>query len=78
MRLADAAKFQDFSAKDLTAPDPSRTRNILSAFINFIKFTEQRQPFINSLRNESARLAEERATVLRQLDITRRELAATR
>lgn len=78
MRLADAAKFSDFTAKDLTAPDPSRTRNILSAFINFIKFTEQCQPFINSLRSESARLAEERATVSRQLDITRRELAAAR
>lgn len=78
MRLADAAKFPDFTAKDLSAPDPARTRNVLSALINFIKFTEQCQPFISSLRNESARLVEERATVVRQLGMTKRELAAAR
>lgn len=78
MRLADAAKFPDFSSKDLYAPDPARTRNILSAFINFIKFTEQCQPFISQLRQESARLADERVEVSKQLESTRRELAAAR
>ncbi|KAF8122092.1 hypothetical protein EV363DRAFT_1558321 [Boletus edulis] len=45
-RLANTARISDFSPKDLYPRDPERTRFILSAFIKFVKFTEQCTPFV--------------------------------
>lgn len=65
-RLAHAAKIEDFSAKDLYFPEPDRTRAVFSAFINFIKFTEQSEAFINRLRNQSTAVIKERQAVLEE------------
>ncbi|EIW60678.1 kinetochore-associated Ndc80 complex subunit NUF2 [Trametes versicolor FP-101664 SS1] len=65
-RLAHAAKIEDFSAKDLYFPEPDRTRAVFSAFINFIKFTEQSEAFINRLRNQSSAVIKERQAVLEE------------
>ncbi|KAG9318295.1 Nuf2 family-domain-containing protein [Chiua virens] len=66
-RFANAARIMDFSAKDLYLPDPERTRFILSAFINFVKFAEQCTPFITNLRDQSTTIIEEREQVAQEL-----------
>ncbi|KAH9857774.1 Nuf2 family-domain-containing protein [Lenzites betulinus] len=67
-RLAHAAKIEDFSAKDLYFPEPDRTRAVFSAFINFIKFTEQSEAFIHRLRNQSTAVVKERQAVLEETE----------
>lgn len=47
----------------MSHPDPERTRANFSAFINLIKFSEQRAEFIESLRQKSARVIDERRKV---------------
>ncbi|KAH9951445.1 Nuf2 family-domain-containing protein [Amylocystis lapponica] len=74
-RFASAAKFPDFSAKDLYAPDPERTRSIFSAFINFVKFSEQCEPFITRLRGHSAAVIQEREKVAQRLAEARQRVA---
>lgn len=63
IRLADAAKVPDFSGKDIFTPTSERTRLILSAFINFVKFSEQCTPFVAKLRGKAADLIQERESV---------------
>ncbi|KAI0290457.1 Nuf2 family-domain-containing protein [Russula brevipes] len=63
IRLADAAKVPDFSGKDIFTPTTERTRLILSAFINFVKFSEQSMPFVTKLRGKAADLIQEREDV---------------
>jgi kinetochore protein Nuf2 len=63
IRLADAAKVPDFSGKDIFTPTTERTRLILSAFINFVKFSEQCMPFVTKLRGKAADLIQERESV---------------
>ncbi|KAN0105253.1 Nuf2 family domain containing protein [Russula decolorans] len=63
VRLADAAKVPDFSGKDIFTPTAERTRLILSAFINFVKFSEQCVPFVEKLRGKAADLIQERENV---------------
>jgi kinetochore protein Nuf2 len=75
-RLARAAQINDFSFKDLSSPDPERTRGHLSAFINFVKFSEQRADFIMRLRDKSARTNEERDKVVQALRVAEKEVAA--
>ncbi|KAI0253928.1 Nuf2 family-domain-containing protein [Lactifluus subvellereus] len=60
IRLADAAKVPDFSGKDIFAPTSERTRLILSAFINFVKFSEQCMSLVTKLRGKAADLVQER------------------
>lgn len=45
---------------DLTQPEPERTRNVLSAIINFVKFAEERGPFLKKLRDQFTAATEER------------------
>lgn len=74
-RFAHAAKIADFNAKDLAAPEPERTRGHLSAFINLVKFSEQRADFIKDLRTKSASINQERVEVSRKLEEAEREVA---
>ncbi|KAL1722710.1 Nuf2 family-domain-containing protein [Schizophyllum commune] len=62
-RLASAARIEDFNSKDLTNPDPDRTNVLLSAFINFIKFTEQfcHEPFTKIMHSADKVVQERRA-----------------
>ncbi|KAF8436921.1 Nuf2 family-domain-containing protein [Boletus edulis BED1] len=73
-RFANAARILDFSAKDLYLPDPERTRFILSAFINFVKFAEQCTPFIANLRDKSTTIIEEREHVAQELAASQHKL----
>ncbi|KIK24910.1 hypothetical protein PISMIDRAFT_97675 [Pisolithus microcarpus 441] len=75
-RFANAARIMDFSSKDLCHPDPERTRFILSAFINFVKFVEQCTPFTGSLRDKSVTVTEEREQVARELATIQHTLTA--
>lgn len=77
-RFARAAKIADFNAKDLAAPEPERTRAHFSAFINLVKFSEQRAEFIKGLRSKSATINRERIDVTRRLSETQAEVAAIR
>ncbi|KAI0688744.1 Nuf2 family-domain-containing protein [Cytidiella melzeri] len=74
-RLAKAARITDFSFKDLSFPDPDRTRGHLSAFINFVKFSEQRADFLMGLREKSAHVKEEREKVVYALRAAEKEVA---
>ncbi|KAH9946391.1 uncharacterized protein BXZ73DRAFT_95891 [Epithele typhae] len=67
-RFAESAKITDFSSADLYFPNPDRTRSILSAFINFMKFSEQSDAFITRLRDQSATLIRERQTVAEETE----------
>ncbi|KAJ7684806.1 Nuf2 family-domain-containing protein [Mycena polygramma] len=71
-RLARAARVEDFCSKDIQAPERERTLFLLSAFINFVKFTEQFcEPFVKKLRERSDEIVAERDRVSRRLsDIT--------
>ena len=75
-RFANAARFHDFTAKDIYAPEAERTRAIFSAFINFVKFCEQCEAFISGLRERSATVIEERDRVAQQLVETKQKIAA--
>ena len=75
-RLARAAQINDFSFRDLSSPDPERTRGHLSAFINFVKFSEQRAEFITGLREKSGRVNEEREKAVQALRVAEKEVAA--
>ncbi|KAJ6606657.1 Nuf2 family-domain-containing protein [Mycena vulgaris] len=71
-RLATASRVEDFCSKDIQSPERERTLYILSAFINFVKFTEQFcEPFVKKLRDRSDEIVAERDRVSRRLtDIT--------
>ncbi len=67
-RIAMAARVQDFSMRDLVAPETQRTRLILSAFVNFIRFAEEREVFLKELRDKSQRTIEERDRMKQQVE----------
>ncbi|KIO13148.1 hypothetical protein M404DRAFT_992722 [Pisolithus tinctorius Marx 270] len=75
-RFANAARIMDFSSKDLYNPEPERTRFILSAFINFVKFAEQCTPFTSGLRDKSITVMEEREQVAQELAAVQHKLSA--
>lgn len=75
-RFANAARIMDFSSKDLYNPEPERTRFILSAFINFVKFAEQCTPFTSGLREKSITVMEEREQVAQELTAVQHKLSA--
>ena len=64
----------DFNAKDLYLPGQERTRFILSAFINFVKFAEQCTPFVTKLRDESTTVIEERERAAQELAAVKHKL----
>ncbi|KAF7359470.1 hypothetical protein MSAN_01289800 [Mycena sanguinolenta] len=67
-RLARAARVEDFCAKDIQSPERERTLHLLSAFINFVKFTEQFcEPFVKRLRDRSDEIIAERDKISRRL-----------
>ncbi|KAF8892658.1 Nuf2 family-domain-containing protein [Infundibulicybe gibba] len=76
-RFAEAARVNDFSAGDVTSPEPERTHHILSGFINFIKFTEQCcNAFVSDLRNRSESILVERDRVAEKLSTIRQKIKA--
>ena len=52
--------------KDLVFPEPERTRSVLSAIINFIKFCEEREIFLRKLRDQSIAALDEREKLAEQ------------
>ncbi|KAG6910904.1 hypothetical protein DXG01_006587 [Tephrocybe rancida] len=67
-RFAKAARVEDFNAKDLVSPERERTLILLSAFINFVKFTEQYcNAFVKDLRDRSEAIIVERAQIFEQV-----------
>jgi kinetochore protein Nuf2 len=60
---------EDFNAKDIFNPERERTLILLSAFINFVKFTEQYcNTFVKDLRDRSEAIIIERDQVIEQLN----------
>ncbi len=60
----------------MSHPNPERTRANFSAFINLIKFSEQRAQFIDGLRQKSARVNDERRKVLDELQEAQEKVSA--
>lgn len=57
------AKISDFDLRDIATPEPHRTRSHLSAFINLIRFIEEQEPYLASVRNRSSALVQDRERV---------------
>jgi kinetochore protein Nuf2 len=74
--FAEAAKVPAFSSRDVFLPEPDRTRVILSAFINYIKFCEQNAPIIAECQKTSTNAIEERKKVMRELDEAKMQIAS--
>ena len=67
IRFAKAARVEDFNSRDIYSPERERTLILLSAFINFVKFTEQYcDAFLKDLRDRSDTL------IVRREDVTAR------
>lgn len=74
-RFSKAARVEDFNAKDVFSPDRERTLILLSAFINFVKFTEQYcNAFVKEMRSRSDAIITERNQVSEQLADIRRSI----
>jgi kinetochore protein Nuf2 len=68
-RFAEVARINDFHAADMVYPARERTIDLLLAFIDFVKFTEQWcDPFVNELRGKSAAMLSEREQVNLELE----------
>lgn len=57
------AKIPDFELRDIATPEPHRTRSHLSAFINLIRFIEEQEPYLASIRSRSSALVQDRERV---------------
>jgi len=57
------AKIPDFDLRDIATPEPHRTRSHLSAFINLIRFIEEQEPHLASIRTRSSALVQDRERV---------------
>ncbi|KAJ3517795.1 hypothetical protein NLJ89_g283 [Agrocybe chaxingu] len=69
------ARVEDFNSRDLYNPERERTIVLLSAFINFVKFTEQFcDPFLKDLRERSNSLIAQRDNIQDQLNEIQRKL----
>ena len=67
-RFAKAARVEDFNSRDIYIPERERTLMLLSAFINFVKFTEQYcDAFLKDLRDRSDTLIVRRGEVTARL-----------
>jgi kinetochore protein Nuf2 len=61
--VAHMAKIPDFDLRDIAAPEPHRTRSHLSGFINLIRFIEEQEPHLASIRSRSSALVQDRERV---------------
>jgi kinetochore protein Nuf2 len=75
-RFANAARIPDFNARDIAAPESDRTGNILAAFINFMRFAQQRAGFVQNLREKSDGILEERNQASQELAKCREKISA--
>ncbi|KAG5643896.1 hypothetical protein DXG03_009467 [Asterophora parasitica] len=76
-RFAKAARVEDFNAKDIFNPERERTLILLSAFINFVKFTEQYcNAFVKDLQDRSEATIVERDHASEQLGEVERSIDA--
>ena len=56
----------DFSSRDIFVPTPQKTRIILSAVINSIKFSEQCAPVVQKVHKKAEDLAQESESLMRE------------
>ncbi|KDQ60560.1 hypothetical protein JAAARDRAFT_553066 [Jaapia argillacea MUCL 33604] len=75
-RFATAAKIPSFSSRDVTFPEPERTRDNLSAFVNFVKFSEQCSQFLNGARSKDGEVMQERESLALRIQERRSKLDA--
>lgn len=75
-RFANAARILDFNARDIATPTSERTRYILAAFINLMRFTQQRASFVQHLREKSDGIMEERNKASQELSNYREKTSA--
>ncbi|GJJ12032.1 hypothetical protein Clacol_006272 [Clathrus columnatus] len=66
-RIAEGAAIEDFSMMDLVAPTYARTHRILSAIVNFGRFSEERYSFIERLQQQHLKASEERDDLQQQV-----------
>lgn len=65
--MAEGAGIEDFSMMDLVAPTYARTHRILSAIINFGRFSDERYSFIERLQQQYSKASEERDELQQQI-----------
>jgi len=57
------AKIPGFDLRDIATPEPHRTRSHLSALINLIRFIEEQESYLASIRSRSSALVQDRERV---------------
>lgn len=72
------AKIPDFDLRDIAIPEPHRTRSHLSAFINLIRFIEEQEPYLASIRSRSSTLVQNRDRVAKASFEIQQKVSATR
>ena len=72
------AKISDFDLRDIATPEPHRTRSHLSAFINLIKFIEEQEPYLSSIRSRSLALVQDRERIAKACFEAQQKAAAIR
>jgi hypothetical protein len=78
VRLAHAAQMSDFSARDLALPNAHRTKQSLSAFINFLAHTQFASENVTSIRQDALAVRTEVETLERQVTETRTSMEKIR
>ena len=72
------AKIPDFDLRDIATPEPHRTRSHLSALINFIRFIEEQEPYLSSVRSRSSALVQDRERVAKASFEVQQKVSAIR
>lgn len=73
--MAHGAGIDDFSMMDLVSPNFGRTHKILSAIINFGRFSEERLSFVERLQQQYTKASEERDDLQQEILDLRQKLS---
>lgn len=74
-RFAEAARIENFSSRDLSQPEAERTTNVLSGFINFIRFIEQEcEDYVKNTREKSDTFHDERRGIEEKIQVMTKKI----
>ena len=69
-----ASRLDSFTIKDLGQPEKGRTMNILSAIVNFVKFSEEQADLIRSLQSQDIYALEEQDRLIEEINVIQKKV----